>query len=48
MPTLQAPPSKMGTPLGAAHADAVGCHGRSHSVLLTLPPLATVFLEWTA
>jgi 1,4-alpha-glucan branching enzyme len=40
--------SNVGTPLGAAHADAVGCHGRSHSVLLTLPPLATVFLEWTA
>ncbi len=40
--------SNVGTPLGAANADAVGSHGRSHSVLLTLPPLATVFLEWTA
>ncbi|MBA4177260.1 MAG: 1,4-alpha-glucan branching enzyme [Leptothrix sp. (in: Bacteria)] len=39
--------SNVGTPLGAAHAEAVGSHGRSHSVLLSLPPLATVFLEWT-
>jgi 1,4-alpha-glucan branching enzyme len=39
--------SNVGTPLAAATAEAVASHGRSHSVLLTLPPLATVFLEWT-
>ena len=39
--------SNVGTPLAAATAEAVPSHGRAHSVLLTLPPLATVFLEWT-
>ena len=39
--------SNVGTPLAAATAEAVSSHGRSHSVVLTLPPLATVFLEWT-
>jgi len=39
--------SNVGTPLGAATAQAVASHGREHSLLLTLPPLGTVFLEWT-
>ena len=26
------------------HAQAIACHGRSHSLLLDLPPLATIFL----
>jgi 1,4-alpha-glucan branching enzyme len=39
--------SNVGTPLGAAQSEAVPCHGRAQSLLLTLPPLATVFLEWT-
>jgi 1,4-alpha-glucan branching enzyme len=40
--------SNLGTPLGAATAEPVGWHGQPHSLLLTLPPLATVLLEWTA
>ncbi len=40
--------SNVGTPLGAATAEAVPSHGRPQSVLLTVPPLATVFLEWTS
>ena len=39
--------SNVGTPLGAAQAQPVRWHGREQSVLLTLPPLATVFLEWS-
>jgi 1,4-alpha-glucan branching enzyme len=40
--------SNVGTPLGAASSEAVHSHGRAQSIVLTLPPLATVFLEWTA
>jgi 1,4-alpha-glucan branching enzyme len=40
--------SNVGTPLGAASSEAVPSHGRAQSITLTLPPLATVFLEWTA
>jgi len=40
--------SNVGTPLGAASSEAVASHGRAQSITLTLPPLATVFLEWTA
>jgi 1,4-alpha-glucan branching enzyme len=40
--------SNVGTPLGAASTEPVPCHGKPYSVLLTLPPLATVFFEWTA
>jgi 1,4-alpha-glucan branching enzyme len=40
--------SNVGTPLGAASSEAVHCHGRAHSIVLRLPPLATVFLEWIA
>ena len=40
--------SNAGTPLGMATAEPVGWHGQALSIVLTLPPLATVFLEWTA
>ncbi|WP_326533608.1 1,4-alpha-glucan branching protein GlgB [Pseudorhodoferax sp.] len=39
--------SNAGTPWGVAGTEPIPSHGRAHSVLLTLPPLATVFLEWT-
>jgi 1,4-alpha-glucan branching enzyme len=32
--------------LGAVEAEASAWHGRPYSVLLTLPPLATVLFEW--
>ena len=38
--------SNVGTPLGAAQSEAVPSHGRAQSLLLNLPPLATVFFEW--
>ncbi len=38
--------SNVGTPLGVAQAQASPSHGRAWSVLLNLPPLATVLLEW--
>ncbi len=40
--------SNVGLPLGAAQTEAVVSHGREQSIVLTVPPLATVFLEWTA
>ena len=40
--------SNVGTPLGTAQAEAVGAHGRDWSIVADLPPLATVFFEWTA
>ncbi len=40
--------SNTGTPLGVAIAEPINWHGQPHSVVLTLPPLATVLLEWTA
>jgi 1,4-alpha-glucan branching enzyme len=40
--------SNVGTPLGIATAQAIAWHGKSHSILLDLPPLATVMLEWKA
>ena len=40
--------SNTGTPLGAASAQTMPWHGKPHSILLSLPPLATVVLEWTA
>jgi 1,4-alpha-glucan branching enzyme len=40
--------SNVGTPLGAASSEPVPSHGRPQSLLLNLPPLATVFLQWTA
>jgi len=39
--------SNVGTPFGAAHSQPVASHGRAQSIVLNLPPLATVFLEWT-
>ena len=39
--------SDVGTPLGAARSEAVASHGRAQSILVDVPPLATVFLEWT-
>jgi 1,4-alpha-glucan branching enzyme len=40
--------SNVGTPLAAARSEAVASHGRAQSVVITVPPLATVFYEWTA
>jgi 1,4-alpha-glucan branching enzyme len=40
--------SNAGTPLGAATAQAVPLHGRAHSIVVDLPPLATVMFEWKA
>ena len=40
--------SNVGTPLGSATTESIPWHGKPWSVLLTLPPLATVFFEWTA
>ncbi len=40
--------SNVGTALGAASSEPVHSHGREHSVLLTVPPLATVFLAYSA
>ncbi|MEO6745325.1 MAG: 1,4-alpha-glucan branching protein GlgB, partial [Caldimonas sp.] len=38
--------SNVGTPYGEVTAEAMPWHGRSQSIELTLPPLATVFFEW--
>ncbi len=38
--------SNVGTPLGLADSQPVGCDGRSDSLLIDLPPLATVMFEW--
>ena len=38
--------SNVGTPLGGAASEPVHSHGRAQSLVLNLPPLATVFLEW--
>jgi len=40
--------SNAGTPLGCATSEPMPWHGKPCSIQLTLPPLATVFLEWTA
>jgi len=40
--------SNVGTPFGEITAQARPWNGRAHSIELALPPLATVFLEWTA
>ena len=40
--------SNAGTPHGRAHSEPVPWQGQPHSVLLTVPPLATVMLEWRA
>ena len=38
--------SNVGTPLGLADADPVAWNGRPHSIVIDLPPLATVMFEW--
>jgi 1,4-alpha-glucan branching enzyme len=40
--------SNVGTPMGGATAEATPWQGKPHSLLLTLPPLACLFFEWTA
>jgi len=40
--------SNVGTPQAAAHSEAVPSHGRAQSIVITMPPLATVYFEWTA
>ena len=40
--------SNVGTPLGVASAQAVAWHGHAQSIVVDLPPLATVFFEWKA
>ncbi len=40
--------SNVGTPFGTAGSEAVPWNGRPQSIVLTLPPLATVVLEWIA
>ncbi len=40
--------SNVGTPLGAARSEALGWDGQAGSIVVDLPPLATVFFEWTA
>jgi 1,4-alpha-glucan branching enzyme len=37
--------SNVGTPLGIAESQPVGCDGRSDSIVIELPPLATVMFE---
>jgi len=37
--------SNVGLPLAAADSEAVASHGRAQSIVLTVPPLATVFLQ---
>ena len=38
--------SNIGNPDGGVHAKETSAHGRSFSLTLTLPPLATLILEW--
>jgi len=40
--------SNVGTPLGRAQSQDVASHGRAQSIVIDLPPLATVMFEWTA
>ncbi|MES2990820.1 MAG: 1,4-alpha-glucan branching protein GlgB [Pseudomonadota bacterium] len=40
--------SNVGTPLGAATAQELPLHGRAQSIVIDLPPLATVMFEWKA
>ncbi|MBP6854344.1 MAG: 1,4-alpha-glucan branching enzyme, partial [Rhodoferax sp.] len=39
--------SNIGTPFALARAEAVPSHGRDWSILIHLPPLATVYFTWT-
>ena len=38
--------SNVGTPFGMAESRAEPCDGRADSIVIELPPLATVFFEW--
>ncbi len=38
--------SNLGTPYGCAGSQDAPWHGKPHSLLLTLPPLATLIFEW--
>ncbi|MEI7429505.1 MAG: alpha amylase C-terminal domain-containing protein, partial [Betaproteobacteria bacterium] len=38
--------SNVGNPFGVVAAEPIMSHGREWSISLTIPPLATVFLEW--
>ena len=38
--------SNVGTPLSAAYTQPVASHGLPQSIVVSVPPLATVFLEW--
>jgi 1,4-alpha-glucan branching enzyme len=40
--------SDVGNKFGEVYAERMGWHGREWSISLTLPPLATLFLEWEA
>ena len=40
--------SNLGTALGAATAQDLPFHGKPHSIVIDLPPLATVMFEWKA
>jgi 1,4-alpha-glucan branching enzyme len=40
--------SDVGTPFGEARSEARGSHGRADSIVVDVPPLATVFYAWTA
>ena len=40
--------SNVGTPFGVATAQPVAWHGQPHSIVIDVPPLATVLLERTA
>jgi 1,4-alpha-glucan branching enzyme len=40
--------SNVGNAFGSVSAETIPAHGRGWSVALTLPPLATLFLEWIA
>ena len=39
--------SNVGTPFAVAHSEPVASHGRTQSIVVTVPPLATVFFEWS-
>jgi 1,4-alpha-glucan branching enzyme len=40
--------SNVGAPFGEVTAEAAAWQGRAQSLVINLPPLATVFYEWTA
>ena len=40
--------SNVGTPLGCAETQPLAWHGQPHSMLVRVPPLATVMFEWSA